>query len=519
VGTAPGDSVGPQGGTLTFENGAVTFEFPPGAVDAPVTITVTPSAREPKRRIAIPGTEFTFGPEGITFAKPVRLTMRYAALPNAVDPSMLAIAKGVGAQWKPIHSASDASAKTITAELSGFSPYGVVNLGFVNIERGCGLTGIGEIWCWGNSWSKDPTQFLEPTKVSGNVTFAGYDSLADHRKLATTEGGACGISTSGELWCGGGGGGAVYASGGLPMVLAAPGHKFAEVSLFEGEVCGIEAPDSSDGGSSDGGDAHAAYCWGDDSRGGLGIGNLTLGQQSFYKTPMKVLGGLDFLHIGVGGGFACGITTSGFTYCWGDETEGQCGRGKGNYTGVPVQVSIQLPGQAQPMPLTLVSISVGGGHACGIDSAGRGVCWGNNSYGQIGDGSPVTGISSDPNLIKLPTAIPGYSWFRLEAGTGNTCGVTGAARTYCWGDVHRLGDGRSISSGQPFGVSTPVEVVDESFFTLALDVNATCGMTTSGSAYCWGDNSHGSLGIGVADPIAMATHTRPEQVKVMGLLP
>jgi alpha-tubulin suppressor-like RCC1 family protein len=303
------------------------------------------------------------------------------------------------------------------------------------------------------------------------------------------------------------------------MVLAAPGHKFAEVSLFGGEICGIEAPDASDEGSSDGGDPNAAYCWGDDTRGGLGIGNLSLGQQSFYKTPMKVLGGLDFLHIGVGGEFACGITTDGFTYCWGDESEGQCGRGKGDYTGVPVQVFIQPSAPAQPMPLTLVSISVGGGHACGIDSAGRGICWGDNTDGQIGDGSPVTGISPDPNGIKLPTAIPGYSWIRLEAGPGSTCGVASAARTYCWGDVQRLGDGRTLSSGPPFGVSTPVEVVDESFFTLALDVYATCGMTTSGSAYGWGDNLHGSLGIGSADPSAMAIHTRPESVKVTGLLP
>jgi alpha-tubulin suppressor-like RCC1 family protein len=180
-------------------------------------------------------------------------------------------------------------------------------------------------------------------------------------------------------------------------------------------------------------------------------------------------------------------------------------------------MSIQLPGQTAPMPLTLVSISAGGSHACGIDSAGRGICWGHNSYGQIGDGSPVTGSSPDPNEFKPPTAIPGFSWFRLEAGGNYTCGVTTAARTYCWGDVHFLGDGRTIQPGE-LGQSTPVEVVDQSFFTLAV-YNAACGMTTSGGAYCWGDNSTGDLGIGVADPRPNIYRTRPQKVTTTVLLP
>jgi alpha-tubulin suppressor-like RCC1 family protein len=67
--------------------------------------------------------------------------------------------------------------------------------------------------------------------------------------------------------------------------------------------------------------------------------------------------------------------------------------------------------------------------------------------------------------------------------------------------------------------TTPVEVVDQSFFTLAGGPDWSCGMTTSGGAYCWGDNSFGELGIGMATPGTARYHTRPEKVKVTGLVP
>jgi hypothetical protein len=509
-----GDTVGPQGGTLIFENGNVTFAFPPGAVAKDVKITVAAATPEPTRWPAIPGTEFDFGPEGTTFAKPVRVTIRYATLPDHVDPAMLAIAKGVGAQWQPVHSASNATAKTVTGDLTGFSPHGVVNLGFATIERNCGLTGIGEVWCWGDMWSVDTTKFLEPTKVSDNITFSGYDSFADHRKLSASRGMACGVSTIGELWCAGGDGASSFFPSGLPPVAEAPGYTFDEVSIWGSEICAITTPRVDDGGDP----TSEAYCWGDNTRGQLGVGTPTA-QTSRSTTPLKVQGNLDFLHIAAGGQFACGITKDGFTYCWGDETYGQVGRGRGDYAGIPTQLFITLPGQSA-MPLTLVSISAGATHACGIDSAGRAICWGDNFNGQIGDGTAGTGITTDPNQVKLPTAVPGYSWFRLEAGGSHTCGVTSAARTYCWGQSVYVGDGRTTpvpSTDQK--QTTPVEVVDQSFFTLAAGPEWTCGMTTSGAAYCWGDNAYGELGIGMATPGTARYHTRPEKLKTTVLVP
>ena len=114
--------------------------------------------------------------------------------------------------------------------------------------------------------------------------------------------------------------------------------------------------------------------------------------------------------------------------------------------------------------------------------------------------------------------IPGgFSWFRLEAGANYTCGVTSAARTYCWGDVHYLGDGRTVQPTD-IGVSTPVEVVGQSFFTLA-NYLAACGMSTSGAPYCWGANDTGQLGIGVADPQPSIYRTTPQKVKTTVLLP
>lgn len=503
-----GDTVGPNGGTLTFAGGGVVFEFPAGAVDHDLKITVTPATAEPTRASSIPGTEYVFGPEGTTFAKPVKVTIHYATLPSHVDPNLLAVAKGVGAQWQPYHSTTDTTAHTVTASIQGFSPYGLVNIGFVVLERGCGLTGIGEVWCWGYGWMSNGADAVEPMKASGNVAFAGYDSLANHRKLASENGVFCAVSTIGETWCAGGDVSTLSSVVGatLPPAKVPGNHRFMEIGIGANSICAIDE-DARDGGQgpADGGQGGPILCWGNNDRGQLGVAPTTI---SRTQTPTYIDGGLNFLHVAVGGNFACGITTDDLTYCWGDEAFGQLGRGQGNFSATPVLVS------KQGTPLSLTYITAGTTHACGVDSTGTAVCWGDNNNGQIGDGTAGTGTTTDPNQIKLPTAIPGFSWFRLEAGGDVTCGVTSSARTYCWGQAQRTADGKTHTPADK--QATPSEVVAQSFFSLGLAPDASCGLTTSGGAYCWGGNQSGELGIGSEDRLM---HTTPEAVKVTGLMP
>jgi Beta-propeller repeat len=115
-----------SGGTLTLADGAVKLEFPAGAVAADTTIGVTAIAALPVD--GVPGTVFEFSPDGIKFAKPVRLTLKYdpAKIPAGTLEKQLELAKVKTDGWIPLETTVDDTAKTLSADMNGFSSYGAI---------------------------------------------------------------------------------------------------------------------------------------------------------------------------------------------------------------------------------------------------------------------------------------------------------------------------------------------------------------------------------------------------------
>jgi hypothetical protein len=158
-----------------------------------------------------------------------------------------------------------------------------------------------------------------------------------------------------------------------------------------------------------------------------------------------------------------------------------------------------------PIPGSSVSflptVSAGTLYSCGL-GFNTGYCWGNNSAGQLGNGT-VTSSS-------VPVAVSGGLNFadRISTGAHHACGPVNTfangiqfSYAYCWGDnsFGQLGNGTTTNNATPIVVAGGLN-----FRTVSAGGRHTCGLTSSlpssptagGAAYCWGDNSSGQLGNG-----------------------
>jgi hypothetical protein len=144
--------------------------------------------------------------------------------------------------------------------------------------------------------------------------------------------------------------------------------------------------------------------------------------------------------VAAGGRFTCVLMTSGTIKCWGDNTRGQLGDGTTTGRATPVGV-IGLSGVA--------AVSTGGYHTCALVGTGNKLkCWGANGRGQLGDGT-TTNRSTPGDVSGLATATG------VAAGGLHTCARTSQGSLKCWGrNVEgQVGDGTTVDRNTPVGVT------------------------------------------------------------------
>ena len=289
---------------------------------------------------------------------------------------------------------------------------------FANVDAGdvhtCGLTGAGTAYCWGNSANGrlgDGSRLVKlvPTAVAGDLAFRSISAGASH---------TCGVTTAGVGYCWGDGSYGRLGTGSTtdqPTPAAVSGGlTFVSISAGYFHSCGITT-------------VGRAYCWGDNEFGQLGIGWAA--PNHAQPTPNAVETNLTFAAITVSGYQTCALTTTGRAYCWGSGVNGRLGTGSTVNQSTPTPVAISL---------TFTSITTGYVHGCALEAVtGRAYCWGDATYGQIGTGATVG------TLVPTPVA-GGLTFAGLSAGYLHTCGVTtGTGQLYCWGSNSsgRLGTG------------------------------------------------------------------------------
>jgi alpha-tubulin suppressor-like RCC1 family protein len=235
--------------------------------------------------------------------------------------------------------------------------------------------------------------------------------------------------------------------------------------------------------------------WGSNGNGSLGDGTNTDSDVPVAVDTSGVLNGKTLTQVDGGGYNACALTTEGLIYCWGNNNYGQLGNGEhglGTQSDVPVAVNTSgvLSGK------TVTQISVGKYLTCALTSDGMAYCWGSNSNGSLGDG---TNTDSDvPVAVNTSGVLSGKTITEISAGDGHACALTSDGMAYCWGwnNWGQLGNGNGTNSNVPVAVDMSGALSGKIVTQIATGSVFTCALTSEGLPYCWGSDWNGQLGNG-----------------------
>jgi alpha-tubulin suppressor-like RCC1 family protein len=201
---------------------------------------------------------------------------------------------------------------------------------------------------------------------------------------------------------------------------------------------------------------------------------------------------------GLGFLHGCARLAGGEVRCWGDNFYGQLG------DGLPFDAGTRLESSNRPVPVPgiddAVSIGAGNSHTCVVRSTGQVLCWGNNNAGQLGNGTKDKTSKPTP-VIGVDDAV------QVVAGVAFTCALRRDRTVACWGanGSGQLGDDTKEDRPMAAQVKQLSDVA-----SLAAGRDHACAALVNGDVMCWGDNADGQLGIG-------STTDAPLPTKLSGL--
>ena len=178
----------------------------------------------------------------------------------------------------------------------------------------------------------------------------------------------------------------------------------------------------------------------------------------------------------------CIILDNGSVSCWGENSNGQLGDGTTTNRDSPTTVTSLGDGR------TAIDIAAGNYHTCVILDNGSVSCWGDNSAGQLGDGTYQN--QTTPTLV----ADLGGNAIEIAAGRLHTCVILDDGSVSCWGSnfAGQLGDGTGAERNVPTQTDSLGENVTA--VNIATGVYHTCVVLNDGTVSCWGDNEYNALG-------------------------
>jgi alpha-tubulin suppressor-like RCC1 family protein len=297
----------------------------------------------------------------------------------------------------------------------------------------CALSAAGAVYCWGwgtsGNLGNGTTTTTQTTPVA--VTTSGVLSGVTVTQITVGSYSACALSAAGAAYCWGIGtngqlGNNSTTSSSVPVAVSAgavpSGATLTQISGKSSTFCVLSS-------------AGAAYCWGSGTSGALGNGSTPATQTTpVAVTATGALAGLTLTAISAGYPDTCALASTGAAYCWGENSTGGLGNGTTTESNSPVAVTTSgvLSG------VTLIQITTNSGtastndYSCALSTAGAAYCWGNDTSGQLGNNS----TTATTTAVAVPTSgvLSGVALFQIDADTSHTCAEDTTGVFYCWGD-------------------------------------------------------------------------------------
>ena len=348
-------------------------------------------------------------------------------------------------------------------------------------DSGCSavsaITKNGDLYCWGYNGEGQvgngtTDNQLTPVKVLSDVKSVSHSSYySDSMNYYSA---VSAITKNGDLYCWGYNGEGQVGNGTTDNQLT-PVKVLSDVKLvsFSGSIYPIVSAITENG---------DLYCWGHNKYGQVGNGSI-----ENQTTPIKVLSDVKSVsYSGYNYSAVSAITKNGDLYCWGYNGEGQVGNGSTKTQTTPVKVLSNVRSVSYS-DYNYLAVSA-------ITENGDLYCWGHNIYGQVGNGN----TENQTTPIKVLSDVKSVSYFYYLSAYYHSYPVVSAITEngdlYCWGD-NRYGQ---VGNGSIENQTTPVKVLNGVKFVSYLDyVYPTVSVITeNGDLYCWGDNRYGQVGNG-----------------------
>lgn len=326
----------------------------------------------------------------------------------------------------------------------------------------CALLGDGTVRCWGSNSHGQLGDGTTSTRLVG-VPVHGLSNVV---AIAIGSLHSCALSNNGTVKCWGNNNEGQLGDGTTtqrltPVTVSGLASGVVAIATGARHTCALS-------------DMGALTCWGDNNFGQLGDNSTAT-----RFTPVGVVGlGSGVASIAAGQYHTCAISVGATLQCWGYNSDGQLGDNSNQNRLTPVSVA--------GLSADIARVVTGGYHTCAVSSDGATRCWGQNTYGQVGDNTttdrwtpvPVVGLGANPLSISL--------------GEYHTCAVTGSGAARCWGENNygQLGDQSRIDRLSP----TAVAGVGAGAINVSAGQRHTCAILLDGSLRCWGLNSDGQLG-------------------------